>query len=133
MLPVLSVAVGVAGENDKEERDEELAGSRVPEELWAGNERHDSVGDVVENGCSSVNARQVSRLVDDSVVQENTLSRVLGDEDGYGRRSGSVLPYMDEERSSTEKKERKCPENKTKKDLSTLLLLGTACFGQSNK
>ena len=41
MLPVFPVAVGVAGENDEEQRDQELAGSRVPEELGAGDEGHD--------------------------------------------------------------------------------------------
>ena len=40
MLPVLSIAVGVTGKNDEEESHEKLAGSRVPNELWAGEERH---------------------------------------------------------------------------------------------
>ena len=40
MLPVLPVAVGVAGENDVQQRDQELAGPCVPEEFGTGDEGH---------------------------------------------------------------------------------------------
>ena len=62
MLPVLPVTVGVASENDEEERDEELAGARVPEELGAGDESH---GGDWDNDRLMV---RVKRVVDSSLV-----------------------------------------------------------------